>query len=556
MPEDNATPPPVPDSLPPVPPAHQAAQTPYATMFLRKPQGPPTDPVWWRQGWIPLAVLAMAAVSADLLWPRIPEGADAEAFPALGLGTGIGAALYLAAIMILRRDLSRGEQVSLVAMGVIGVVALIMSGSTLSWLVLMLAPLILLTCFGTDTELPEMDPKANYRNWWQYWTARRKEAHGQRKWHAVLPTVISVAVGVILFVAFLGIFAASNPVVQLVWDTICKWWNDLLEFLDLDWHFWMHLGRWVLGALLFGCLTLRRWRRAPRPAAAEAAPKPAGTTLLPHLPLMSLIGINLAFLVATSTDIAFLWFGNVPEGISQTAYLHDGAASIIWASILASGILIFLFRRNGTARDTAACRILGHALAAQTFLLALSVYVRLYHQIADYGFTWTRILAGEYLLLGLAGLVILVIYMVRSGKLLRYAKHCFTTMALMVFAFTVFPPGYLAGSLNLAYMDSHPQWHFAASDFDYRVDIADNLAFTCRALDRLRQRHGISRPAASGSRAMEVTQESVDSLELRIRYEAKKAIKRAEPNRWTIWNWQVAQNAAAAREFLATHPGK
>ena len=551
MPEDSTTPPPVPSTLPPVPPTPQAARPSFPTLPPRKPQGPPRDPVWWRLGWIPLAVLAMAAVSADLLWPRIAEGT--MNFPALGLGAGIGAALYLAAIMLLRRDLSRGEQISLGAMGVIGIVALIMSGSTLSWLVLMLAPLIMLTCFGTDKELPETDPQANYRNWWQYWTARRKEAHGKGKWRGILPTLLSVVVGVLLFVAFLGIFAADNPVVQLVWDTICKWWNDLLEFLDLDWDFWMHLGRWVLGALLFGCLTLRRWRRMRKLApATPAAPKPAGTTLLPHLPLMSLIGINLAFLVATSTDIAFLWFGNVPEGISQTAYLHDGASSIIWASILASGILIFLFRKDGSARETAPCRVLGHALAVQTFLLALSVYVRLYHQIADYGFTWTRIMAGEFLLLGLAGLVILVLYMVRSGKLMRYAKHCFTTMALMVFAFTVFPPGYLAGSLNLAYMDSHPQWHFAASDFDYRVDIADNLAFTCRALDRLRQKHGTT----TASEDQEVSMSLIDYLEQRIRYSAQQAIKRAETDRWTIWNWQVAQNAAAAREFLATHPEK
>lgn len=543
MPEDSHTPPPVPASLPPVPPQDAPRTYPHAPV---KPQGPPTDPSWWRLGWVPLVVLVMAAVSADLLWPRI--AANAADFPVLGLGAAIGAAIYLAAVLLLRKDVSRNERVFMIAMGVIGILALIMSGSGLSWLALMMAPVVLVHCFATDVEIPGDDPKANYRNWWQYWTARRKEAQGKRNWRGILPTLLSVAVGVVLFVAFLGIFASGNPVVQMVWEKICEWWNALIEFLDLDWDFWMHLGRWVLGAALFGVLAMRRWKRTHKAAApAPAMPKTEGTTLLPHLPLMSLIGINLAFLIATSTDIAFLWFGNVPDGISQTEYLHDGAASIIWASVLASGVLIFLFRRDGSARETAPCRFLGYLLVAQTFLLALSVYVRLYHQIADYGFTPRRIEAAEALLLGLAGLAILVIYMVRSGKLMRYVKTCVATMALMVFAFTVNPPGHLAGSLNLAYMDSHPQWKFQDSDFRYgHMDVADNLDFACHVLER-------------NTRAMESLQsedvkkvhaEDVEELRTKIRFEADQAIKRLEPGRWTTWNVQAAKNANAAREFL------
>lgn len=264
--------------------------------------------------------------------------------------------------------------------------------------------------------------------------------------------------------------------------------------------------------LLFGFLTLRRWHRGPKTAAMPAAPKAEGTTLLPHLPLMSLIGINLAFLVATSTDIAFLWFGNVPEGISQTTYLHDGASSIIWASILAAGVLIFLFRRNGSARETAPCRFLGLLLAAQTFLLALSVYVRLYHQIADFGFTWTRIMAGEFLLLGLAGLIILVVYIVRSGKLMRYAKTCLATMALMVFAFTAIP-GIPRRQPQPRLHGFTPHWKFSTADFMYRVDIEDNIEFAWRVLERHKQ-----------SGASE--QDNIDHLQLRIANAADDAIAR------------------------------
>ncbi|MCQ2372170.1 MAG: hypothetical protein MJ058_09005, partial [Akkermansia sp.] len=113
MPEDSNTPPPVPASLPPVPsvPPHAAPHShPHAPV---KPQGPSTDPSWWRQGWVPLVVLVMAAVSADLLWPHIA----ANTFPAMGLGAAIGAAVYIAAVLMLRRDISRNEYIFMIAMG-------------------------------------------------------------------------------------------------------------------------------------------------------------------------------------------------------------------------------------------------------------------------------------------------------------------------------------------------------------------------------------------------------------------------------------------------------
>ena len=525
--------------LPKVPPARKPGLKP--TKPGLKPTGPAEDPSWWRAGWIPLVVLVLVAVSADLLWPRICTGSGD--FPALGLGAALGGVLYLAAILMLRRDLSRGEQLLLGGMGLVGMVALLYCGSTFAWLGLMLLPLLVIAL--GNSSIP-VDPAKRYRSWWGYWLARRNaEDPARARWRAVLPTLVSVVVGVVLFAAFLGIFASGNPVVEKVFDAVRDAWNRLLEYLNLDWDLWLHVLRWIAGILGFGLLTLRRSGMSA-PAAAPAAPaKPAGVSLLPQLPLMSLIGINLAFLVATSTDIAFLWFGKVPEGISQTAYLHDGADSITWASVLAAGILVFLFRSGGSSRTRGSCRFLGFFLVLQTFLLALSVYLRLYHQIADLGFTQRRILAAEFMLLGLAGLVILVTYMMRGGAFRRYVGYCVGIMGLMCFSFAVNPPASLAADLNMAFMDSHRHWKFEPRDFaNGRFDPADNLEFALRVYD------DSARPGHPVVMA-EDTKHEREFLARKMHLAAREVESRHKEDRWTLWNWRMQKNLPAAAKIKA-----
>ena len=427
------------------------------------------DPTWWRKGAIPFIVLILAAAAADLYWPH--------SFSAgVGVGAGIAGLLLSVAIVLLRKDLSKGEIAFLLGMGIVNCVALLVSGNPLNYLIGLIVPFFIIS-MPTDKAEPDKQ-KVSYRTWWGYWTAHRpknKEAR-KRAWRQIMPMLISILAAVALFIGFLTIFASGNPIVEIVWNWIVTKWNDLLEFLNISWDFVDHIILWFVGIVIFGLYTHKRNYFAPLPPVPARATE--STTMLPHLPLFSLIGINMAFLVATSTDIAYLWFKNIPEGISQTAYLHNGADSIIWAAVLASSILIILFRRNGIARQSIATKIAGYLLVLQTFLLAASVYMRLFYQIADYGFTFRRILAGEFMLLGLAGLVVLVLYMACEGRFWRSAKICFGTMALMLIAGGIITPSRLAATLNMHYMDSNPHWKFSSMDYEYgRFDQIGNLAF-------------------------------------------------------------------------------
>ena len=454
-----------------------------------------SDPAWWRLGWIPYVVLILVAAAADLCFPVMqPEGMQHP-----GIGAGIGVLLFMSAVLLLRRDFTRREQVFLILLAVVGMLGLLVSGSHAGWIVSLTLPFFVIM-FGPGREIP-VEPGVEYRNWWSFWREQRHHVKGGF-WRRVLPTFISVGAGAICFIAFLCIFASGNPVVQIVWDAITTWWNRIMEYLQISMNFWGHVLVWVAGVLGFGLFTVQRppsdvTRLPDEPDNAV----PAGRSMLPHLPLMILLGVNLAFLVATGTDIAFLWFRRVPEGVSQTEYLYEGADSIIWASVLAAVLLVYFFRRKGSVRRTVVARGLGYLLAAQTMLLAISVYVRLYNQIMAYAFTPRRILAAEFLLLGVAGLVILLCYMSCCGGFLRYARLCIGVLGLMGLCFTISKPSSLSGDLNLRYAAAHPEWKFSTSDFRRGCfEVQDNLAFALYVYEK-------QKAADAGSHDMELTEE-------------------------------------------------
>ncbi len=484
------------------------------------------DPSWWRHGTIPFIVLILAAAGLDFAWPYSSATA--------GIGAGVGCALWCLAILLLRRDFSKAESCFLGALVLISFAALTVSGSFLNWGMAFALPFLLVLFPG---EQPAPPAHVRYRSWWGYWLARRKSGElGRWAWlRQVLPTLITMFVGVALFIVFLIIFASGNPVVQLIWNTICEWWNAFAEWLELDWSFAGHVFYWFLGATLFGIYTFARpAAELPRPAAPQE--EKGGRSLLPHLPLASLIGINLAFIIATGTDIAYLWFGRVPEGVSQTVYLHDGAASIIWAAGLASAILVFLFRRKGSARQGVVTRAAGYLLAFQTFLLAVSVYMRLFHQIGGYGFTPRRIQAAESLLLGLDGLIILVCYMACRGTFLRYARICLGSMLLMLISFGICPPAELAGSLNLRFAPSHPHWAFQTSDFKPTCFLLqDNLAFGLYVYENMPE---------------SVQEEEKAQFFSRLQAVAEHIEWRAGQEGWRHWTLRMARDIPAAEKIL------
>lgn len=499
---------------------------------------PPTPeyPLWWRSSWIPFVVLLLAAVAGDLLAPRATVLADGEIV--FGLGPALGSVVLSLAILMLRRDLTRREMMFLGGIALSCGVALAVSGSFICWVMAWTVPLTFLTT--VPTRLYATVGKTGYYSWWSYWFAARRSDRLSRI-TSLLPWLVSILIGVVLFIFFLCIFAGGNPVVELIWNHITTAWNRLVSFLRIDWDFGVHVLLWGLGILLFGLFTMRRHAAVEPPPAAPVVP---GRSILPQVPLMVLLGINAAFMIVNASDMAYLWFRRVPEGVSQTQYLHEGADSIIWASVIASVILVFLFRARGNARRGVMTRGLGYLLVGQTMLLAGSVFLRLYYQIDDFGFTVRRLVAGEMMLFGLIGLAVLLGYMV-SGRFAKSAGAGLMAGLILLALTQVNPPSSLAGDLNMRYgtmmgADGKmtQRWAFSYSDFLSRVPVSSNLTFALYTYD-----HSKDRLSESERR----------EFRLLLRNAAQNVENRANADGWFPINWITLRDIPAAERILG-HP--
>lgn len=461
-----------PMSSDPSPFPERPASPPSCLSAIRKDPRPALPPSWWRHGRVPLVALACSGFAADFT-SGTTEG--------LGIGAALGILLYTGAFLILRTDLSRREQWFLGAMALLNAAAVginLSPDSEFNLLVALFLPLLF--TFLPRKEGNPYDPSKRYASWWKYKFIRLNTLrHSSGKVMEKLPLALSIVIGIILFLFFLSIFAEGNPIVASMKKTAFATLARYCSWMIPDAETFVHLFLWILGSLAFGIVA----RNRPCASVADLPAQPE-RPWLPSLPAISLLFINLAFLVNNGTDIAFLWRGTVPAGISQTVYLHEGADSIIMAAVLSGCFLLALFRPSGSIRASRTGKILGFALAAQTGLLAASVALRLYYQIKDFGFSPNRVTAGIYLLLGTCFLYLLFRYMAGPGNWRRYAIRCGALSLVFLCAAGFYSPSQLSGDFNRMTMDAHPDWYFSDGDL-HRFELRSNIPFAMAVYHRL-----------------------------------------------------------------------
>ncbi|MCD7798706.1 MAG: DUF4173 domain-containing protein [Akkermansiaceae bacterium] len=419
-------------------------------------------PSWWRESPAPLLALLMACYAMDCLTSSGP----------LGAGAALGVWLLALAVLVLRRDLSGGAVLLICVGSVLNAAGLVISGA---WWCLLLGvlflPVVLYLPARRGDDAGDVREKA--LSWWGYWFHGRA-GHASGASARLLAWGLSLVSGVAIFAVFLNIFADGNPVVALVRDWLINFFGTWFGWLKIDWSILVQIYFWFFGFLLFGLLTFRR-RKA---AAPPQTPSPGRCPLLPAFPFILLFFINLAFLIVNSSDVAYLWRGLAPENISLTQYLYEGADSVMYASVLAGLILLVLFRARGSVRASWPGKAAAYVLMLQTLLLAASVALRLWHQIADLGFTPRRVL-GIWLLAG--GLIILFCllgYMHGKGRLMRFAFHTAVVLFLGCSLAGVRTPTQMSGDLNMLLMKSFPHWKFQADDLAlFKVRQGENVSF-------------------------------------------------------------------------------
>jgi hypothetical protein len=166
--------------------------------------------------------------------------------------------------------------------------------------------------------------------------------------------------------------------------------------------------------------------------------------------LRSLLLFNLLFAVQTGLDVVYLWGGvALPDGLTYAAYAHRGAYPLIATALLAAGFVLAAMRPGGPAERMPVIRVLVFLWIAQNVTLVVSSMLRLDLYVQIYSLTYWRVAALLWMLLVVAGLVLIVarIAFDRSNHWLVQMNLATLALLACVCAFINFP--YVIAAYNV-----------------------------------------------------------------------------------------------------------
>lgn len=121
--------------------------------------------------------------------------------------------------------------------------------------------------------------------------------------------------------------------------------------------------------------------------------------------------INLLLLFINYLDISWLWFDfEYKEDFNLSQFVHEGTYLLILSIILSMGIILWFFRENlNFFPNNKIFKQLSVLWIIQNMVLVISVGLRNFYYIQEYGLAYKRIGVIVFLLLTLTGLITLIL---------------------------------------------------------------------------------------------------------------------------------------------------
>lgn len=263
--------------------------------------------------------------------------------------------------------------------------------------------------------------------------SRYRARRGQRT--GALAGLLGWAVPLLLCAVFISLFVSANPLLE-------RWLSriDIVAILAQ-----LVSGRsifWVIMLCLVWPLIRIRSLRNRKPV--RSAPSATIAMLHPLDPLSDrtirrcLVLFNGLFAVQTAMDATYLWGGaSLPDGLSHATYAHRGAYPLVVTALLAAVFVLIAMRPSGSGERDPRIRPLILAWVGQNILLVLSALLRLDLYVEAYSLTEFRIAAFVWMLLVMAGLVLILVQILsrRSIGWLVSANALALALTLYVYSF-------------------------------------------------------------------------------------------------------------------------
>lgn len=210
---------------------------------------------------------------------------------------------------------------------------------------------------------------------------------------------------------FLALFAAANPMIEIVLSKIDlrELWNAVADGRAV---FWIAAAAITWGLVCVrGVKPLKLWTAGGAAPATSAAPSALASQVFgPGAILRSLLVFNALFALQSVMDIAYLWRGaSLPAGMSYASYAHRGAYPLMITAALAAAFVLRTFGPGSTLEGSRLARGLVFAWIAQNVLLVLSSILRLNLYVDIYALSYWRVAAFIWMGLVAIGLVLILL---------------------------------------------------------------------------------------------------------------------------------------------------
>ena len=225
------------------------------------------------------------------------------------------------------------------------------------------------------------------------------------------------APAVFLLVIFSLVLGSGNAVYG---DLLSRAWSSFTQFIEnLDLSV-PHLLFWLLfGTLALAFLRphaappgLRKWaRKVPLFARGDAGVAAWQSGLV-------LMVLNILFFTINTIDVFYLWRNaELPKGVTYSAYVHEGVASLIVAVLLSALVIAAIFQQQGAVRRGRLLKAGALLWIAQNLVLIAGVFQRLRLYVIAYELSEERVYVGCFLLLVIAGFLLLAWHVAREGDM-------------------------------------------------------------------------------------------------------------------------------------------
>jgi len=231
-----------------------------------------------------------------------------------------------------------------------------------------------------------------------------------------------ILIPLLILIVFFVIFVNANPVFNLmmskILDQFADFFINLFENFSFYWIYFMVLGFVIISGIYYkggfssltsfdenGVENLKRTKLF-----VKKNFNPIGLKDEFKTGIYVFILVNILLAIVNYIDINWIWLNfKLPKGMNYSQLVHEGTYLLILSILLSMAIILYFFRKNQNFYpQNRILKISAFVWIIQNIILVISVAIRNYRYINEYGLAYKRIGVIFFLILTLIGLITLI----------------------------------------------------------------------------------------------------------------------------------------------------